>query len=72
MASMRIDNTLSLDFLAYLKVLIAFAVVIQVLLEDVPIPDDVVCKIVMQTIEEHDLPPLTGKHHRHRLVSPFP
>ena len=55
-----------MDFLGYLQVLIAFAVVIQVLLEDVRIPDDGVCKIVMQMIEEHELPPLTGKHCCHR------
>ena len=57
MVSTHIDNSLSLDFLAYLQVLIAFAVVIQVLLEDVPITDDIVHEIVMQAIEEHDLPP---------------
>jgi len=66
MVSTQIDNSLSMDFLGYLQVLIAFAVVIQVLLEDVRIPDDGVCKIVMQMIEEHELPPLTGKHCCHR------
>ena len=72
MVSTHIENSLALDFLAYLQVLVAVAVVIQFLLEDVPIPDDIVCKIVMQTIEEHNLPPLTVKHHHHRIVSPSP
>ena len=72
MVSMHIDNALSLYFLAYVQVLIAFAVVIQVLLEDVPIPDNAAHEIVMQIIEEHDLPRLTGKWHCHRLVSPSP
>jgi hypothetical protein len=58
---MHIENSLSLDFLTFLQVLIAFADVIQVLLEDVAIPNDVICEIVMPTIEEHNLPPLTGK-----------
>ena len=54
MVSMHIENSLALDFLtlSYLQVLIAFAVVIQFLLEDFPILDDVVHRIVMQTIEE--------------------
>ncbi len=41
------ENSLALDFLAYIQVLIAFSVVIQFLLDDFPIPDDNVCKIVM-------------------------
>ena len=57
MVSMHIENSLALDFFAYLQVLIAFAVVIQFLLEDVPIPDDLIGEVVIQTIEEHDLPP---------------
>ena len=56
MVSMHIENSLALDFFAYLQVLIAFAVVIQFTLEDVPIPNDVIREVVIQTIEEHDLP----------------
>ena len=56
-------NTFGLisEFVAHLQVLIAVAVVLVFLLDDVSIPDDVVREMVMQTIEEHDLPPLTGK-----------
>jgi len=45
MVSTHIENSLALDFLAYLQVLIAFTVVIQFLLEDVPIPIDIIRKI---------------------------
>lgn len=66
------ENSLALDLFAYLQVLIAFAVVIQSLLEDVHILDDIICKVVMQTIEGHNLPPLTGRCHHNRLMSPSP
>ena len=59
-------NTFGLisEFVAHLQVLIAVAVVLVFLLDDVSIPDDFVREMVMQTIEEHDLPPLTGKRCR--------
>lgn len=37
--------------IAYLQFLVAFAVLIQLLLEDVTIPDDLFCEMVMQTID---------------------
>jgi hypothetical protein len=67
MESKRIDSSL-VDFIAFLQVLIAFAVV--ALSQDVPIPDNIVHEIVVQTIYDHNLPPLTGKRHRRRIVSP--
>jgi hypothetical protein len=57
-------NVLLTDFVAYLQVLIAVAVVLLFSFDDVSIPDDVVREMVMQTIEEHELPPLTGKRRR--------
>ncbi len=65
-----------MDVIAYLQVLMAFAVVVQLLFHDVSIPDDVINDMVMQTIEEHHLPQLTGKHchpppsdlHRHPRI----
>jgi len=63
-------NFLSMDFIAFLQVLFAFAVVVQFLLEDVPIPDDVILEIAMQTVEEHNLSPLAGKHRHRKSVSP--
>ena len=67
MASKRVDSSL-VDFIAFLQVLIAFAVV--ALSQDVPIPDDVIREIVVQMIDNHDLPPLTGKCRHRRIVSP--
>ena len=57
-------NVLITDFVAYLQVLIAIAVVLLFSFDDVSIPDDVVREMIMQTIEEHELPPLTGKRRR--------
>jgi hypothetical protein len=57
-------NVLVTEFIAYLQALIALAVVLLFSFDDVSIPDDVVRKMVMQTIEEHELPPLTGKRRR--------
>ncbi len=48
----------------YLHILAAFAFILRFLLEDVPIPADVIREMVMQTIEDSDLPPLTGKRRR--------
>lgn len=67
MESKRVDSSL-VDFIAFLQVLIAFAVI--VLLKDVPIPDDIVREIVVQTIDDHDLPPLSGKCRCRRIFSP--
>ena len=60
-------NILAMDFIAYLQVLIAVVVLFQRVLENVSISDDVIREFVMQTIQEHDLPPLTGKR-RHQTV----
>ena len=48
----------------YLHILAAFAVILRFLLEDVPIPADMIREMVMQTIKDSDLPPLTGKRRR--------
>ena len=61
MVSTCYENVFTVDFIDYLRVLIAIAVLPQFLLDEVTIPDYVIRKMVMQTIEEHDLPPLTGK-----------
>ena len=63
MVSMHNENVLTMDFIAYLQVLIAVSVLLQFLLDEVTIPDDIVREMVMQTIEEHHLPQLTGKCH---------
>jgi len=49
----------------------ATAVVLQFLLDEVPIPDDVVCEMVMHTIAEHNLPPLTGERCHQKGVTPY-
>jgi hypothetical protein len=67
MESKRVDSLL-VDFIAFLQVLIAFAVV--VLSQDVPIPDDIIREIVVQTIDDHNLPPFTEKRRHRRIVSP--
>ena len=64
MLSQGNEVVLSMDVIAYLQVLLAFAVVVQLLFHDVSIPDDVINDMVMQTIEEHHLPQLTGKYRR--------
>ena len=63
MVSTHYENSFAAEFIAYFQILIAVAVLLQFLLDEVEvtIPDDVVRKMVMQTIEEHDLPTLTGK-----------
>jgi hypothetical protein len=33
-------------------------------LEDDPIPDNVLCEMAVQAIDDRNLPPLTGKHRR--------
>lgn len=51
------DNSLLLGMIAYLEILISFAVLIQMLLEEVLISDDVVHEMVIKSIEKYDLPP---------------
>ena len=53
------ENSLGLGMIIYLQILIVVTVIFQLLSEDVPIPEDVVHEMVTQTIEEHDVPPLT-------------
>jgi hypothetical protein len=64
-ASLMMSRRLSL-----LQILVGFVVVAHLLMEDTSIPVDVVCKMVMQTIEEYDLPPLTGKCRCQQSLSP--
>ena len=53
----------------YLQVLIAFAVLFQFMLDNIPTTHDVIHKLVMLLIEEQDLPPLTGKHSHKNVES---
>ena len=55
---------LMFGMVSYLHILAAFAVILHLLLEDVPISDDVLCEMVVQSIDDRNLPPLTGKHRR--------
>jgi hypothetical protein len=57
--------------IAYLQILIVVGVIVQLLSEDIPIPDDVVHEIITQTIAEHDVPPLTGKCQRYQRSSNY-
>ena len=41
----------------------------MLLSDDVPIPEDVVSEMVTQTIEEHGVPPLTGKCQKRQCSS---
>jgi hypothetical protein len=68
---MHYENVFAVDFIAYLQVLLAVAVLLQFLLDEVTIPDDVVREMVMQMIEEHDLPQLTGKRCCQKGAIPF-
>jgi hypothetical protein len=63
-ASAPMDSSDLSGVVTYLHILAAFAVILHFLLEDVPIPADVIREMVMQTIEDSDLPPLTGKRQR--------
>lgn len=56
---------------SYLHILTSFAVILHLLLEDVPIPDDVLNEMVVQSSNNHNLPSLTGKHQR-RIQSQDP
>ena len=40
------------------------------MLEEVPIPDDGIHELVMQKIEEHNLPPLNGKRNHQNGATP--
>ena len=61
MVSMHYENVFTVDCIAYHQVLIAVALLLQCLLDEITIPDDILREMVMQTIEELDLPPLTRK-----------
>jgi hypothetical protein len=54
MVSMHYEKVFTVNFIAYLQVLLAIAVLLQFLLDEVTIFDVVVREMVMQTIEEHD------------------
>jgi len=49
---------------SYLHILAAFVVILHLLLEDVSIPDNVLREMVVQSIDNRNLPPLIGKHRR--------
>ena len=63
------DNSLGLGMIAYLQVLIAVTIVLQLLSQDVLLPQDVVREMVMQTINECDVPQLSGKCSKHQISS---
>jgi hypothetical protein len=43
------------------QIFIAFVVLVTLLTEEIPIPDNILREMVMQTIDKFDLPPLSGK-----------
>lgn len=51
------DYSLVLGMITSLQILISLAVLDQMLLEKVLIPDDVVHEMIIKTIEGYDLPP---------------
>jgi hypothetical protein len=50
---------------SFIQLLVAFSVIVQ-LIDSEPIPDDVICELIMNAIHDHDLAPLVGKHCRHQ------
>ena len=44
------------------QILIAFVILVMLLKEEIHITDNVLHKMVMQTIDEFDVPPLSGKN----------
>jgi len=58
------DNCHVLGMTAYIKILMAIVVILHLMSQDVPLPQDVVEEMVLQTIEEYDSPPLTGRRRR--------
>ncbi len=47
------ENLLTMDIIAYLQVLIIFALLSQFMLEEDPTQDDALHELVMQTTEEY-------------------
>ena len=64
MVDLFTNNSLLLGMTAYVEILIAIVFILHLMSQDVPLPRDVVEEMVMQTIEEYNMPPLTGRHHR--------
>jgi hypothetical protein len=64
MVDLFTDNSLVLGMTAYVEILIAIVFILHLMSQDVPLPRDVVEEMVMQTIEEYDIPPLTGRRRR--------
>ncbi len=60
------DNVIVTDFIVYLQVLIVFWLIAHASLveDDIEIPQDVVRDMVLEALDEHDIPPLTGKRTR--------
>jgi hypothetical protein len=60
------ENVLIMDFIALLQVLMVFGLIVHAALDNdnIEIPEDVIREMVLQAVDEHDLPPLTGKHTR--------
>jgi hypothetical protein len=60
------ENVLVTDFIAVLQVLMVFGLIAHAALDedDIEIPQDVIRDMVLEVVDEHDLPPLTGKRTR--------
>lgn len=60
------ENVLFTDFIAVLQVLMVFGLIAHAALDedDIEIPQDVIRDMVLEAVDEHDLPPLTGKRTR--------
>jgi hypothetical protein len=56
---------LYLGMVSFIQLLIKFSVLVQLICPE-PIPDDVICKLVMNVICDHNLDPLVGKHCHHQ------
>jgi len=59
MAYAPMDTSQIFGMMCYLHILAAFAVMLHLLLEDVLIPDDMLREMVVQSIDDCNLPPLT-------------
>ena len=64
MVDLFTDNSLGLGMIAYVEIPIAVVVILHFVSQDVPLPRDIVEEMVVQTIAECNLSPLTGKRSR--------
>ena len=52
--------------ISFIQLLVVFSVVVQ-LIGSEPIPDDVIHKLIMNAVPDHDRAPLIGKCVRHQI-----